>query len=160
MPVDVHRDSFREVFGSFPTGVAVITSAEGERSGGLTANAVCSLSLDPLLVLACLDRGTRTLPLVRSTRRFALNVLRADQQEVAARFASKMPESEKLAGVPHHREQDVPVLDDALAWVVCELEDLLEGGDHVIAVGRVTALHHGADGEPLVFFRGGYRALS
>lgn len=160
MPVEVHRDSFREVFGYFPTGVAVITSADGERSGGLTANAVCSLSLEPLLVLACLDRGTRTLPLLERTGRFALNVLRAGQEDIAARFASKIPEGEKLAGVAHHREQGIPVLDDALAWVVCELDELLQGGDHLIAVGRVTGLHHAGAGEPLVYFRGTYRALA
>jgi flavin reductase (DIM6/NTAB) family NADH-FMN oxidoreductase RutF len=160
MAVPVHRRTFRDVFGYFATGVAVVTGAAPDgTTGGLTANAVCSLSLDPLLVLVCFDRGARTLPLVRDTRRFAVNVLRAGQEELAARFASKIPEGEKLSGLRHHDVQGIPVLDDALAWVVCDLREILPGGDHLIAIGEVTALHHD-DGEPLLWFRGTYRELA
>jgi flavin reductase (DIM6/NTAB) family NADH-FMN oxidoreductase RutF len=159
MAVPVHRGTFREVFGYFATGVAVVTSAREGVTGGLTANAVCSLSLDPLLVLVCFDRSARTLPMVRDTGRFAVNVLRAGQEELAVRFASKIPESEKLSGLSHHDVEGIPVLDDALAWVVCNLRELLPGGDHLIGVGEVTALQSN-DGEPLVWFRGTYRELA
>jgi flavin reductase (DIM6/NTAB) family NADH-FMN oxidoreductase RutF len=107
----------------------------------------------------CFDREARTLPLVRDTRRFAVSVLGAGQEEIAARFASKIPESHKLDGLRHHDVEGMPVLDDALAWVVCNLSDLVPGGDHVIAIGEVTALHHG-DGEPLLWYRGSYRELA
>ncbi|MCW3062937.1 MAG: flavin reductase family protein [Solirubrobacterales bacterium] len=159
MAAPVHRGTFREVFGYFATGVAVVTAAGPTGTGGLTANAVSSLSLDPLLVLVCFDRTARTLPLVRETRRFAVNVLRSGQEELAARFASKIPEGEKLSGLNHHDVQGIPVLDDALAWAVCDLRELVPGGDHLIAIGEVTALHHD-DGEPLVWFRGTYRELA
>jgi flavin reductase (DIM6/NTAB) family NADH-FMN oxidoreductase RutF len=158
MAVPVHRGTFREVFGYFATGVAVVTGARDGETGGLTANAVCSLSLDPLLVLVCFDRSARTLPIVRDTGRFAVNVLATGQEEVAARFASKIPEGEKLSGLAHHDVEGIPVLDDALAWVVCNLRELIPGGDHLIAIGEVTALHH-SQGEPLVWFRGTYREL-
>ena len=145
----------REAFGRFPTGVAVITAP----GGGMTANAVVSLSLEPLLVLACFDRSARTLPLVQETRRFAVNVLGQGHEDLARHFASKITEAEKLAAVAHRDEDGVPVLAEALAWVVCDLERLEPGGDHEIAIGRVTALGT-AEGEPLLWYRGAYRTLS
>ncbi len=89
---------FREVFGRFATGVAVITSAGSAGAGGMTANALCSLSLDPLLALVCFENQARTLPIVREAGRFAVNVLAADQERLAGVFASKLPEAEKLDG--------------------------------------------------------------
>ena len=144
----------REAFGRFPTGVAVITAP----GGGMTANAVASLSLDPLLVLVCFDRTARTLPLVQGAGRFAINVLGEEHEELARHFASKLPEEEKLASAPHRDEDGVPVLAEALAWVVCDVERLEPGGDHEIAIGRVTALGTG-EGEPLLWYRGAFRTL-
>src|SRR2546421_5702916 len=92
---------FREVFGRFATGVAVITSAGPGGSGGMTANAICSLSLEPLLALVCFENRARTLPIVRDSGRFAVNILSADQEHLAGVFASKLPEAEKLDGVEH-----------------------------------------------------------
>jgi 3-hydroxy-9,10-secoandrosta-1,3,5(10)-triene-9,17-dione monooxygenase reductase component len=159
MSATPQREDFRDAFGRFATGVAVITSAAERGTGGMTANALCSLSLDPLLVLVCFAESARTLPLVKEAGRFAINILRVGQEGVAAHFASKVPEHEKLDGVAHRFEQGVPVLDDALAWAACDLEDIRPGGDHSIAIGAVTALGYG-DGEPLVYYRGGYRGLS
>ena len=102
---------FREVFGRFDTGVAVITSAGPSSAGGMTANALCSLSLDPLLALVCFENQARTLPIVRDSGRFAVNVLAADQERLAGVFASKLPESEKLDGVAHRFEDGVPVIE-------------------------------------------------
>jgi 3-hydroxy-9,10-secoandrosta-1,3,5(10)-triene-9,17-dione monooxygenase reductase component len=149
---------FREVFGRFATGVAVITSAGGVGAGGMTANALCSLSLDPLLVLVCFDERARTLPIVREAGRFAVNLLAADQEELAGVFASKLPESEKLDGVAHRYEDGLPVIDGTIAWATCELRELIAGGDHTIAIGAVTALGLG-EGEPLLWYAGRYRSL-
>jgi len=149
---------FREVFGRFATGVAVITSAGSTGAGGMTANALCSLSLDPLLALVCFENRARTLPIVRDAGSFAVNILAADQEQVAGVFASKLPESEKLAGVAHRLEQGVPVIEGSLAWAVCELRELIAGGDHTIAIGEVVALGLG-DGTPLLWFEGRYHAL-
>jgi 3-hydroxy-9,10-secoandrosta-1,3,5(10)-triene-9,17-dione monooxygenase reductase component len=150
---------FREVFGRFATGVAVITSAGSSLAGGMTANALCSLSLDPLLALVCFENQARTLPIVREAGRFAVNLLAAHQERLAGVFASKLPEAEKLAGVPHRLEHGVPVIDGSLAWAVCELHDLIAGGDHTIAIGRVIALGLG-EGEPLLWYAGRYHAVA
>ncbi len=149
---------FREVFGRFGTGVAVVTSAGPAGSGGMTANALCSLSLDPLLALVCFENRARTLPIVREAGRFGVNILRAGQEDIARVFASKLPESEKLEGVAHRFEAGVPIIDGALAWAACELRELIAGGDHTIAIGEVVALGLG-EGDPLLWYEGRYHSL-
>ena len=150
---------FRDTLGSFPTGVAVVTASGPDGPAGLTTNAFSSLSLDPPLVLVCFDRGSRTLEVVRASRRFAVNVLRAGDEDLAVLFAGKQPHPEKFAAVTHTEDHGVPVLDTALAWMVCDLDALHPGGDHDIGVGAVTALGRDPAGEPLVFFGGGYHRL-
>jgi flavin reductase (DIM6/NTAB) family NADH-FMN oxidoreductase RutF len=150
---------FREVFGHFATGVAVITSAGPSGAGGMTANALCSLSLDPPLALVCFQEGARTLPIVRNAGRFGVNILAADQEHLAGVFASKVPEQEKLESVEHTFVEGVPIISGAIAWAVCDLRDLVAGGDHQIAIGEVIALGQG-EGEPLIWYRGGYRDLA
>ncbi len=156
-PEDEQR-RFRDTVGAFPTGVTIVTARGPDGPAGLTTNAFSSVSLDPPLVLVCFDDASRTLPVVRSAGRFAINVLRAGQEELAATFASKRLAAEKFAEVTHTEDHGVPVLDDALAWLVCDLHQLVPAGDHTIGIGEVTAM--GADpGEPLVFAGGRYRAL-
>src|ERR671911_1516989 len=117
----VQPDRFRAVMGHFATGVAVVTATGPEGPVGMTANAVCSLSLDPLLLLVCFANGARTLRVVRDTERFGVNVLEAHQEALAHRFASKLPEREKFSGIPHGLHEGIPVLEDSLAWVRCAL---------------------------------------
>jgi 3-hydroxy-9,10-secoandrosta-1,3,5(10)-triene-9,17-dione monooxygenase reductase component len=155
----VNAREFRDVVGSFPTGVTIVTARGADGPAGLTTNAFASLSLDPPLILVAFDNGSRTLPIVREAGRFAVNVLRAGQEELAAVFASKVVQAEKFAATTHTEDHGVPVLDDALAWLVCDLTDLVPGGDHTIGIGRVTAMD-AAEGEPLLFWRGEYRALN
>jgi flavin reductase (DIM6/NTAB) family NADH-FMN oxidoreductase RutF len=154
-PTEADRQRYRAVMGHFTTGVAVVTARGGDGAVGMTTNALCSLSLDPLLLLVCFDNEARTLPVVREARRFAVNVLRAGQADMAGQFASKIPVERKFDDVEHSLELDTPVLADALAWVVCDLRELLPGGDHVIGIGEVLAMGHG-EGEPLVWYRGSY----
>lgn len=156
MTPDPHR--FRVVMSHFVTGVTVVTGSGPEGAVGMTTNAVCSLSLDPLLVLVCFDNRARTLPVVRRAGRFGINVLRAGQEGLSGQFASKLPPEEKFEQVAHTLEHDVPILDGALAWVACELRELVPGGDHTIGIGSVLALDH-SDGDPLVWFRGRYTSL-
>jgi 3-hydroxy-9,10-secoandrosta-1,3,5(10)-triene-9,17-dione monooxygenase reductase component len=151
----VDSELFREVFGRFATGVAVITGAGPAGEGGMTANALCSLSLEPLLALVCFENQARTLPIVREAGRFGVNILAAGQEELARVFASKLPESEKLEGVPHRFDAGVPVIEGAIAWAACELRELIAGGDHTIAIGEVVAMGLGA-GEPLLWYAGRY----
>jgi flavin reductase (DIM6/NTAB) family NADH-FMN oxidoreductase RutF len=154
---NVGPDHFRSVMGRLATGVTVVTATSPEGPVGMTANAVCSLSLDPLLLLVCFDNEARTLPVVREVGRFGVNVLRADQEALARLFASKRPESEKFAGVPHTVHDGIPVIEGALAWVGCRLERVIPGGDHTIGIGAVEAAEAG-HGDPLLWFRGSYRA--
>jgi len=149
--------AFRDAIGSFPTGVCVVTACGDDGPAGLTTNAVTSLSLDPQLLIVCFDNASRTLPVVREAGRFAVNVLRAGQGDLARVFASKRVAREKFAETTHTVAHGVPVLDDALAWLVCELQQLIPGGDHTIGIGAVTELDFDPAGEPLTFFRGSYR---
>ena len=156
----MNERDFRDTLGRFPTGVTVVTASGPGGPAGMTTNAFSSLSLDPPLVLVCFERGSRTLPVVRDAGRFAVNVLRAGQEELARVFASKRIHAEKFADVTHTVDHGVPVLDGALAWVVCDLEALHPGGDHEIGVGAVTAMGNDPSGEPLVFVDGAYRDLA
>jgi flavin reductase (DIM6/NTAB) family NADH-FMN oxidoreductase RutF len=155
-PVEPTR--FRTVMGHFATGVAVVTVDTPHGPMGMTANAVASLSLDPVLALVCFDNGARTLPEVEKAKRFGVNVLAADQEHLARRFASK--EDTKFADVPHSVHDGIPVLDGTLAWVGCELDQLIPAGDHTIGIGAVNAAELGVEGlEPLTWYRGRYTAL-
>ncbi len=151
--------AYRRAIGHFASGVTVVTSTGQNGPAGLTASAVCSLSLDPLLMIACIDTGSRTLEAIRRSGVIAVNVLASDQQALAAIFASKAPEREKFSGVPHSEIDGVPVLAGVVAWLTGRVRELLPGGDHVIGVAEVEGV--GAPGgEPLVYFRGAYHTLS
>jgi flavin reductase (DIM6/NTAB) family NADH-FMN oxidoreductase RutF len=154
----VGRERYREVVGHFATGVAIVTCDGPAGPAGLTTNAVTSLSLRPLLLLVCFDNGSRTLAAVRASGRFAVNVLAAGQDDLARVFASKRVAREKFEAVTHTVAHGVPVLDGALAWLACDLRELLPGGDHTIGIGAVTHVDAG-DGEPLIWFRGGYTTV-
>jgi flavin reductase (DIM6/NTAB) family NADH-FMN oxidoreductase RutF len=148
---------FREVMSYFTTGVTVVTASTPEGPVGMTANAVCSLSLEPLLLLVCFANDARTLPPIKASGRFGVNVLAAGQEELARLFASKRPEEEKFAGVQHSVHDGIPVIDGVLAWVGCTLKELIPGGDHTIGIGTVMAAEATGSGEPLVWYRGEYR---
>jgi flavin reductase (DIM6/NTAB) family NADH-FMN oxidoreductase RutF len=156
MPVS--PEEFRAALGSYATGVTVVTAIGPNGPSGATANAVTSLSLDPPMMLACLDRGSRTLTSVREQGRFGVNALAAGQEELAKRFAAKTGEADKWDGVHWSESEELPRLPGALMWVACELRDLIDGGDHLILTGNVlSAESH--DGQPLLFHRGDYRDL-
>jgi flavin reductase (DIM6/NTAB) family NADH-FMN oxidoreductase RutF len=156
-PPDALR--YRQVIGGFATGVAIVTCTGPDGPAGLTTNAITSLSLEPVLLLVCFDNTSRTLAAVREAGRFAVNVLRAGQEELAAVFASKRVGREKFESVTHAVAHGVPVLDGALAWLACDLRALHPGGDHTIGVGAVTHMEADPDAEPLVWFRGAYHRL-
>jgi 3-hydroxy-9,10-secoandrosta-1,3,5(10)-triene-9,17-dione monooxygenase reductase component len=158
MAVDPGR--YRQVMGHFATGVAIVTCSGPDGPAGLTTNAVTSVSLEPLLLLVCFDNTSRTLLAVRDARRFAVNVLRAGQEDLARVFASKRVAREKFEAVTHMVAHGVPVLDGALAWLACDLRELHPGGDHTIGIGAVTHLDADPGGEPLVWFRGTYRSVA
>jgi 3-hydroxy-9,10-secoandrosta-1,3,5(10)-triene-9,17-dione monooxygenase reductase component len=150
--------SFRAAMAMLPTGVTVVSASGPDGPAGATANAVCSLSIEPMLMLACLDRGSRTLLAVQAANRFGISVLHAGQEEIARAFATKAPVADKWEGVEWSEREGIPAIDGALAFVACDLRDVIAGGDHVIVTGEVTGLET-SEGTPLVFHAGNYRPL-
>ena len=124
----------------------------------MTASAVCSLSLDPPLLLVCIDRRSATLDAIRAHGRFVVNALAADQAETSAVFAGRTDQAARFARCAHRRLHGLPVLEGSVAWLTCQVHDLLSGGDHEIVVGQVVA-HDRAPAEPLVWHAGTYRRL-
>jgi flavin reductase (DIM6/NTAB) family NADH-FMN oxidoreductase RutF len=156
-------DRFRAVMGCLAAGVTVVTvmDRQGEPRG-LTATAVCSVSLVPPLVLVCIDHAADCYAAFREARAFAVNLLREDQEHVSRLFARK--DSSKFVGIAHHPGvTGVPILSGVLAHVECLLTARYPGGDHTIFVGEAVesgmALSNGDD-SPLVRFRGGYARLN
>jgi flavin reductase (DIM6/NTAB) family NADH-FMN oxidoreductase RutF len=139
--------------------VTVVTWDDGEHQRGMTANAVASLSLDPLLVLFCVDRRVTAYPQLERTQAFALNILAADQAAISTAFAQHGVEG--MADVPYQvGHTGSPLIDGALAWLDCEIVERLPGGDHTIIVGRVVDLAlPRPEAEPLLFYAGRYRSL-
>jgi flavin reductase (DIM6/NTAB) family NADH-FMN oxidoreductase RutF len=148
----------RRVMGHFATGLTVVTtvSAEGEPSG-LTANAVASVSLNPPLVLVCVDKTAESHPHFTASKVFTINILNEQQENVSRRFAGKGPD--KFVGVAcRPGANQAPILDGVLAYIECRLVAAYEGGDHTIYLGEVEEAST-QEGRPLLFFRGGYRQL-
>lgn len=158
--MSVDSRSFRKALGTFPTGVAVIT---GRRSDGglvgITVSSFTSLSLEPPLVLFCLDSNNSNLDLFEEGRHFGVNVLHEDQKEISIRFASRSEQC-KFSGLDHTpAESGVPLIKGCLAHLDCRIVARHEGGDHFIIVGSVEALAHSQAGQPLVYWRGAYAQL-
>jgi flavin reductase (DIM6/NTAB) family NADH-FMN oxidoreductase RutF len=154
----VRPEDLRAAMSRFPTGVTVVAAIGPSGPAGATANAVASLSLEPPMMLACLDLGSRTLIAVEHARRFAINVLAGDQAELARRFSTKDPHPEKWEGVPSAERAGAPMIEGSATWLACDLAEVHDGGDHVIVTGLVTDLEAG-EGDPLIFHDGEYRPL-
>ncbi|MFF7793450.1 flavin reductase [Streptomyces sp. NPDC007991] len=152
------QQQFRRVMGELAAGVTVLTTTSPSGPVGMTTSAVTSLSLDPLLVLACLANCSGTLALIREHGTFAVNILAAAMDDTSQVFAEK-PLLERFAGVPHHYQDTVPILDEAVAAVTCRVHATHPGGDHTILIGAVTTTSH-RQGEPLLRHRGSYRRLA
>jgi flavin reductase (DIM6/NTAB) family NADH-FMN oxidoreductase RutF len=150
--------SFRAAMALLPTSVTVVSAAGPNGPAGATANAVCSLSIEPMLILACLDCSSRTLLAVQAANRFGIGVLHAGQEAIARRFATKAPVTEKWEGLAWSERDSIPAIDDTLVWVACELRDIIAAGDHVILTGEVSAIQ-ASEGTPLLFHGGVYRPM-
>lgn len=146
-------DSFRGALGSFVTGVTVVTTDSAEGPVAIVANSFASVSLDPPLVLWSPAKASRRFEHFAGSRRFAINVLAADQRDICAAIAKSKT---AIKDVPTHNSHcGMPLIDGAIAVFECTLEATHDAGDHVIIVGRVTKAHH-QDGTPLVFHAGQY----
>lgn len=149
---------FRQLLGRFATGVAVLTArdAAGEPAG-MTVNSIASVSLDPPLLLVCIERAAAAHDALVAAEHFAVNVLAEDQEELSRRFAG--PEQARFDGVGYvEGSGGVPLLDGTVARIECERDAVHPGGDHSILVGRVVGGTSSED-RPLLYYRGGYGAL-
>lgn len=153
---------FRRVMGSFPTGVTVVTvEREPGKVHGMTANSFTSVSLDPLLILVCVDQNAQLLSFLKLQRRFGVNILRSNQQPLSEHFAKPHPppEEERELNVQFEwTPSGIPLLTGALAQVACNVAAQYMAGDHTIFIGEVECLREG-DGEPLLYHRRQYREL-
>ena len=159
MPIDVA--TYRKVIGAFATGVTIVTTEVDGRYHGFTANAVASVSLDPLLLLVCVDKRAHAHRELASARSFGVNVLTDRQQELSNLFAtSGEPSAEGLRGVAFTRgASGAPLIDGALAALECETYRALDAGDHTIYLGRVVEGAIDTAAAPLLYYLGGYRRL-
>lgn len=156
MPID--KQEFRRVLGHFAAGVSIVTTiGEDGAPYGLTATAFTSVSLDPPLVLVCVDKGAESHPHFHASRVFAVNFLTVGHQELSSRFA--VSGGDKFSGVPTRRgTTGSPLLSEALGYLECRTVNVVDAGDHTIFIGQVEAADARA-GEPLLYFRGAYREL-
>lgn len=154
-------DAFRRAWGKFATGVSVITSIEdGGAVHGMAANGIASVSLDPMLVLVCVDHRRNTYGLIRRSGRFAINILREGQASVAEHYARP---PERRTGGP---DADIEItatgaarIGGCLAFMDCDVRDELTQGDHTIFIGEVRDLDV-SDGRPLIFFESKFNELA
>jgi flavin reductase len=156
----VEAAEFRRIMGHWTTGVAVVTSVTADGAPrGLTANAVASVSLQPPVVLACVERCADTHDCIVAARCFAISILAQSDEITARRFAGD-DVADKFRGLAYHTEiTGAPILDAALAWVDCRVRDIFDGGDHSIVLGEVLA-GNATGAEPLVYYRSGYHRLA
>ena len=150
---------FRNVLSNFASGVTVITTCDGDaRPQGLTASAFTSVSLDPPLVLVCVDHKAQSFPALRESDRFAVNILAIDQQEVSRRFATTG--FNKFDSLPFSLSPlGLPLIEGAIAHIECVTVNQHLAGDHTIFVGQIERATIGT-GEPLLYFRGRYSRLA
>lgn len=158
----VGREDFRRVMGRFATGVTIITSRLGDGSHGMTANAVASVSLNPPLVLVCVDESADSHDIIDESGAFAVSILGRDQEHLARVFAVKeAPGSHSLDEVPHHvRATGAPIIDGSVAYLDCRVVGRHRAGDHTIFIGEVVDASPLADQPPLVFYEGRYTELA
>ena len=155
----VSASEFRAACGLFPTGVTVVTrETEAGDAYGMTVSSFTSVSLDPPLILVCIDKRARFVSGLALRTPFAINILREDQQELAVRFATR-PETNRFEGVVWGRGwRNTPLLNGAVATLACVLEQLLEAGDHQVLIGAVHEIRR-HPGRALVWCESRYHCL-
>lgn len=151
---------FRNTLGTFATGVTIITTKDEQGEYiGLTANAFSSLSLDPPLILVCIDKKSYSLPAFVKGRPFVVNILSEEQENDCWNFAKKG--ADKFANAQYELSSDgVPILNGNLSSLICNVDEVLEGGDHIIVTGLVEEIARDDEKQPLLFYKGKILTLS
>ena len=157
----IDADTFRSVLGRFASGVTILTARDPNGGDhGMTVSAFSSLSLDPSLVLICIDHEASMHELLLTHPAIGVSILASEQEPYSRRFAAE--EDDRFDGIPFKRgENGVVLLDEALAHMECRLVKHYEAGDHTIFIAEIDhAEPHANDGKPLLYYRGGYAQLS
>jgi flavin reductase (DIM6/NTAB) family NADH-FMN oxidoreductase RutF len=154
----ITNDDFRAALGRFASGVTVVTTKDNEGNlHGLTISAFCSVSMNPPLILICVEKTTPSHHAFEGAGGFVVNVLSEAQQNISNQFAYK--HYDKFAGISYQKGiEDLPVLDDCLVNLECRLKQFYDGGDHTIFIGEVEKVTV-RDEKPLVYFHGNYREI-
>ncbi len=159
--MSVSEQDFKNALKLWASGVTVVTSkSESFGLKGMTATSFSSVSLDPPQILVCINKSADTGDAVLEGKTFAVNILKADQQDISNQFAGGASQEERFANVAWHEgEIGTPVIDDALASLECTVVDQVQAGTHWVIIGEVQAVSC-RDGEPLMYYNSGYRELS
>lgn len=157
MPIS--SDEFRAALSRFASGVTVVTTKDAEgKPHGITVSAFCSLSLDPPLVLICIEKSAGSHNAFTESGFFVVNILSEEQIAHSNQFAAPIPD--KFNGIKYQTGlEGVPVLENALANLECKLVNSHENGDHTIFVGQVEKTTLSENGKPLLYFHGNYRMM-
>lgn len=156
--MSVSSDEFRAVLGRFPSGVTVVTTADRDGSNqGMTVSAFCSVSLEPPLVLICIEKTASVHPALTASPGFVVNILSANQEQIARRFS--IIDIDRFEGIGYGKSASgYAILDDVLAVIECSTFARHEAGDHTVIVGKVDSAS-ARTGTPLLYYRGGYAEL-
>ena len=158
--MSISQAELKNAYARWATGVTIVTARAGDRIHGMTVSAFTEVSLEPPLVLVCLDRTTNTQHVIAEGGSFAVNILARDQEALAKRFACDDAEDRRFLDLDCTTgATGAPLLAGSVASLDCRLETAHEAGDHIIYVGEVVGLHL-SDGEPLLFYDRGYRGLA
>jgi 3-hydroxy-9,10-secoandrosta-1,3,5(10)-triene-9,17-dione monooxygenase reductase component len=150
---------YRRVLGHLPTGVTVLTAFDEHGApAGMSANSLTSVSLQPPMILVCPAKSSTTWPAIRAAGRFCVSFMASHHAALCVRFARR--NIDRFAGVDWHSRVSGPALDDAIAWLQCEIYDERDAGDHTVVIATVIDIEASPKGDPLVFFKGRYGTFS
>ena len=157
----VNPDDFKGALGSWAAGVTVVTTRAGGEVYGLTVSSFSSLSVDPVLILVCIMNTNRLLPMVQQSRHFAVSILAEGQDSISGYFSKSGREPvkhfEDFGTIEWHTGS--PIISGSIAHLDCEVDELVPGGDHTIAIGRVLGAAYDAEKMPLLYYKRGYRKI-
>jgi flavin reductase (DIM6/NTAB) family NADH-FMN oxidoreductase RutF len=155
----VTSDLFRQVMGNFATGITVVTTRDAQKKPyGLTVNSFTSVSLDPILVLVCLDNRLSGLQAFKDSKHFGVSILSEHQEDISRMFAKK--DSERSPSIYFEGQLGVPLLRNSIAVMECHTVKIYEGGDHQIFLGQVESAEVLQKDHPLLYFRGQYQGIA
>ncbi len=156
---ELEASSLRRAMGRFATGISIISAHHAGQTHAMTANAICTISFDPLIVMVCVNKKSKMNEFIQQAGSFAINIL-AEEQEIISRHFAGAGQGEVPETLHFELVENTPLLDGTLAAVACKIDQALDAGDHTMLLGRVeTVRYKEEDEQPLIYYRGRYRRL-